>query len=211
MEEMIGRQVLLKCPNFKCHLHLYGGLIPWDVYSPCQKWKKVKVLNLVVGGWGCIICCRRELAETVAALQQRRLLTEAKEYTLSIKVLGQLGPQQLSSRCFSGDFWFLEEKNTFIPGKGFWEVCFWMLVCLHRRSGKKIYLETRFNIRSVFCQWFLPTSRGVLSSFTKIINIRTQVKCEEAETQNEPSGEKHLAFLKDLLFCSILKMVELLR
>eukprot|EP00434_Breviolum_minutum_P039728 symbB.v1.2.035291.t1/scaffold4714.1/size36000/1 len=34
---------------------------------------------------------RRELAETVAALQQRRLLTEAKEYTLSIKVLGQLG------------------------------------------------------------------------------------------------------------------------
>ena len=114
-------------------------------------------------------------------------------------------------QMFFWRFWFLEEKNTFIPGKGFWEVCFWMLVCLHRRSGKKIYLETRFNIRSVFCQWFLPTSRGVLSSFTKIINIRTQVKCEEAETQNEPSGEKHLAFLKDLLFCSILKMVELLR
>ncbi|CAJ1351113.1 unnamed protein product [Effrenium voratum] len=33
----------------------------------------------------------KELAETVAALQQRRLLTEAREYTLVIKVLGQLG------------------------------------------------------------------------------------------------------------------------
>ncbi|CAK9112297.1 unnamed protein product [Durusdinium trenchii] len=34
---------------------------------------------------------RRERAETVAALQQRRLLTEAREYTVAIKALGQLG------------------------------------------------------------------------------------------------------------------------
>jgi len=40
---------------------------------------------------------RRELAETVAALQQRRLLTEAREYTLTIKVLGQLGAAAASN------------------------------------------------------------------------------------------------------------------
>ena len=146
---MIGRQVSLKCPNFKkCHLHLYGGLIPWDVNSPCQKWKKVKVLNLVVGGWRCIICCRRELAETVAALQQRRLLTEAKEYTLSIKVLGQLGPQPLSSRCFLAIFGFWKKPIPSSPTKKggvltrFLGSFFWMLLCLHRRSGKKYILKS---------------------------------------------------------------------
>ena len=77
-------------------------LIPLGCIPPLSEWR-VKVLYfemlqtrmeaiLVVSG-ASFVACRRELAETVAALQQRRLLTEAKEYTLSIKVLGQLGPQ----------------------------------------------------------------------------------------------------------------------
>lgn len=86
-------------------------------------------------------------------------------------------------------FW----RNTFMPHEkggfwqGFWEVCFWMLLCLHRRSGKK----------------YISWNPSMVSPY-KIINILPSAQCEEAETQNEPSGEKHFAFLcfpKDLLFC----------
>ncbi|CAL1160098.1 unnamed protein product [Cladocopium goreaui] len=47
--------------------------------------------SVALGARGKWMFVERELAETVAALQQRRLLTEAREYTLTIKVLGQLG------------------------------------------------------------------------------------------------------------------------
>lgn len=113
-----------------------------------KKMKKVKVLNLVVGGWRCIICCRRELAETVAALQQRRLLAEAKEYTLSIKVLGQLGPQPSRSRCFSGEIPSCPtKKGGFDKVSG--KFAFGCFCACTEGQVKNIYLEIR--------PWFLPT------------------------------------------------------
>ena len=130
-----------------CTVGLYLG----DVYSLCQKWK-VKVLDVgilpkkngeaIPGTFRCI-CCRRELAETVAALQQRRLLTEAKEYTLSIKVLGQLGPQPLELQMvLCGNLGFWKKKiPCFCPTKGFWEVCFWIIPCACTEGQvRKIYI-----------------------------------------------------------------------